>query len=365
MMPRQNLFDGDSCFAAFALATYKRLLSREWITYADVMADCMMKGSAKDLPAGVSKCDNYGELKKAFPAVCMAIKEKVGKRCIEEEGNNRGKRFRYIGDSQDPLAELMNAKVIHDLKEYWRFCQDSAGFFPMSWLEFFFKDSQDLLDINARKRKGEQILSASLDRDLKNIYLLPFLYEAIKRHQVLSIEYHPFFNNEAMHLQFHPHFLKEYNGRWFLFGHAEGEEPEFGFNIALDRIVERPREVYDCNWISAPIGFYSNYFKDIVGVSHLKQHSTVEEIKIRGHNRYIFKLIETKPIHHTQTITIPYGEHENGEYGEFSIRVAVNNEFIGRILQMGHGLEIVAPQHVRKIFKSRINKMIDLYRDDT
>lgn len=363
-MKRKNLFDGDSCYAAFALATYKRLMSREWVTYADIMADSMRKRSAKELPNSVSNCKQYGELKKAFPDVCNAIKEKEGNSCIVEEGNKRGKRFRYIGENQDPLAEMINAKVISDLKEYWQFCQDSAGFFPMSWLEYFFNGCQDLLDIKAKKRKGEQVLSASLDRALNNIELLPFLYEAIKNHLVLSIDYHPF-NLEMMNLQFHPHCLKEYNGRWFLFGHAEGAEPEFGFNIALDRIVDRPREVYDCKWIPAPKGFYASYFKDIVGVTHPKRQSVVEEIRIRGHNRYMFKLMETKPIHPSQVITIPYGEHEDGEYGEFSVQVKVNNEFIGRILQMGHGLEIVAPKRVRQLFKFKVNRISLLYEDRT
>ncbi len=363
-MSRQNIFDGDSCFAAFALATYKRLMSRQWVTYADVMAESMMKKTVKELPNSVSYCRNYGELKKAFPAVCRAIKEKEGNSCIEEEGNNRNKRFRYIGNNKDPLGEMLNAKMVKDLKDYWLFCQDSAGFFPISWLEYFFKGSQDLLDIQSKKQKGEQILSASIDRMLNNIELLPFLYEAIKNHLVLSINYLPF-NMELMSLQFHPHYLKEYNGRWFLLGHAEGEEPEFGFNIALDRIVERPREVYDCKWIPAPKGYYLSYFKDIVGVTHPQKQSMVEEIRIRGHNRYIFKLMETKPIHPSQTIIIPYGKHDDGEYGEFTVQLEVNNEFIGRILQMGHGLEIVAPKHVRNLFKSRVKRLSDLYEDNT
>lgn len=80
--------------------------------------------------------------------------KKSASESIEEHGNNRCKHFRYIGEDNDPLADLRNAKIVNDLKQYWRFCQDSAGFFPASWLEFFFKDCKDLLDINKKRQKA-------------------------------------------------------------------------------------------------------------------------------------------------------------------------------------------------------------------
>ena len=59
---------------------------------------------------------------------------------------------------------------------------------------------------------------------------------------------------------------------------------------------------------------------------------------------------------------MPFGVHEDGEYGEFLVSVEVNNEFIGRILQMGAGLEIVAPEGVRNEFKERVANLADLYK---
>lgn len=38
---RKNLFDGDSYKAQFALITYRWLMSRRWVSYADIMADYM------------------------------------------------------------------------------------------------------------------------------------------------------------------------------------------------------------------------------------------------------------------------------------------------------------------------------------
>lgn len=354
-MSRSNIFDGDSYYAIFAQVTYKWLMSRKWITNADIMADYLGLKSAKELPCSISKCDHIKELTKAF----TEIRKIIGNECFEIDGNNKKKRFRYIGKDNDPLADMRNAKVINNLRQYWKFCQDSAGFFPKSWLEYYFKDCRDLLDIKAKKQKGEQVISASLDRILTNIEYLPSLYEAITNKLVLEIDYKPF-EEEVVTLMFHPHYLKEYNGRWHLLGHAEGHEPEYGFNIALDRIQSRPREKEKIEYIGAPKHFYDEFFKDIVGVSHMKD-TEVQYIIVRAHSLYIYKLTETKPIHGSQEVVTPFGEHEDGTYGDFSLQVKVNNEFIGRILQMGAGLEIVSPDNVRQMFKERVAELAKLY----
>ena len=130
-MKRNNLFDGNSDFAAFAQVSYKLLMTREWVTYKSIMDVCYPKDKLNSVSSGTA----YGELKKAFPAVRKSIQEKLDTECFEEEGTNRNKRFRYIGNDDDPLADMRNAKVINDLRQYWKFCQDSAGFFPSSWLK--------------------------------------------------------------------------------------------------------------------------------------------------------------------------------------------------------------------------------------
>ncbi len=124
--------------------------------------------------------------------------------------------------------------------------------------------------------------------------MLPILYEDIKNKKVLSIEYDPFMK-EKQTLTFHPHFLKEFNGRWYIFGHADGHETQRIYNLAIDRIVGEPKEIKDVKYVSAPSGFYTEYFRNIVGVSHSKD-TIAQEIKIRARNKYMFMLTETKPI---------------------------------------------------------------------
>lgn len=356
---RQNPFDGNGSRAEFARIAYKQLMSRKWISYETIMAAQL---KVKELPTVVSKCPKIGELKKAFPSICNAIKEQLGD--IIEERGKRNIEYRYVGTEDDPLADMLNAKTIKDLGEYFEFCQDSAGFFPSSWLEYFFKNSRDLLNIKQKKQKGEQIVSSSVDRILTNIELLPRLYQAIKMQQVIYIDYKPF-GKECERLIFHPHLLKEYNGRWQLFGHAEDKNPKYGYNIALDRIQNTKFEKKpDAEYKKAPAGFYEEFFKNIVGVSHIEGHIPTD-INIRAHKSYMFNLTSTKPIHQSQKILIPFGRHEDGEYGEFTVHVETNNEFFGRILQMGADLEIVSPESVRSEFKQRVKALADLYNKDS
>ena len=356
-----NPFDGKGEHAKFAWALYKRLKSRDWFSLADVMVDRFGLKSPVELPCSVSKCDNYGELKKASMHVLDLIRKKVGYECIQTDGNNRGQRIRYTGAEDDPLVDLCNSSAIKDIKTYTQFCIDSAGFFPKEWLEYFFEDTLDLLDITRRRKNGEQYISSSIDRELTNINLLPQLYEAIRDKTVLAIEYKPTDKPQET-LIFHPHILKEHNGRWFLFGHAEEKLPESGYNVALDRIVDAKKaDVSASKYLAPSKGFYENFFKDIVGVSHQKGYSATDVI-VRSHSQYIHRLTETKKIHRSQKTVKPFGQYEDGVYGEFQLFVEPNNEFMGRILQMGDGLEIISPTNIREMVWSKVEKMTELYR---
>ena len=89
--------------------------------------------------------------------------------------------------------------------------------------------------------------------------------------------------------------------------------------------------------------------------------AVVYSIIVRAHSYYIYKLIDTKPLHAPQDIVTPFKEHADGLYGEFAVQVELNNEFIGRILQMGPGLEIMSPSIVREEFAKRVKQLADLY----
>lgn len=71
--------------------------------------------------------------------------------------------------------------------------------------------------------------------------------------------------------------------------------------------------------------------------------------------------MDTKPLHQSYSVVKPYAQYDDGEYAEFSVDVEPNNEFYGRILQMGAGLEIMTPKHIRDMFRKRVKELNSLY----
>lgn len=387
----ENPFDGKGVYTEMAIICYDLLMKGEPVSMSDVMKkyqDHFRERNGKDPDVtieknGISKCYGYGELKKAFLEIRKFLKrefcdkvyrDKEGNRsscatvrgncikCIFDgyviiKGGTRDKSFKYYGKDNDPLGKFKTLKAITDLSQYARFCADSAGFFPSAWLDYFLGGSMDLFKIKQRKEKEGLSIVSSADRPLDNIDLLPELYVAIRDKRVLKMSY----KRIEGEMEFHPHILKEFNGRWFLFGFDNTHEHKIR-NLPLDRIIEFS-EIPKAKYIPATAGCYESYFRDKIGVSTDKNRQPAEDIIFRARNYNMFNLIKTKPFHHSQKVLKEYGEYDGKKYGEFSIHVEVNNEFIGRILQMGAGLEVISPSRVRDIFKDRTKHLADLYND--
>ena len=200
-----------------------------------------------------------------------------------------------------------------------------------------------------------------MEQNLTNIHLLPLFYKAISDKQVLRFAYQPF-GQETFTLIFHPQFLKEYNGRWFVFGEAD-REPYHAYNIPLDRIVSEVSELNDVEYISAPKGFYQDFFNNIIGVTHEKG-AKVEEVIIRTKTEYQHGLLQTKPLHHSQIETLSFGEHNGQWYGEVRLTIEPNRELRGRILLYGENLEVISPHSLREQIKEIIKQQMQQYFDN-
>ena len=356
-MPTKNIFAGFGVRSEFVNLIYTELMKREFVSYADVLAlYCGRPKGYYDKMACNSE-PGYGELKKAFPEVLKAL-EKTCPGCIEDNGLNKGKAYRYIGDNDDPLAEERKAVVQKSVEDYVAFCKASAGILPASWFSSFFENTQLLLDTNRESKDGEVRICSGAEQNLTNIDLLPVFYKAIANKQVLRFDYQPF-GQEQFTLTFHPQFIKEYNGRWFVFGEAD-REPYQAYNVPLDRIVGNVCEVNDVEYISAPKGFYQDYFNNIIGVTH-ETGAKTEEVIIRTKTEYQHGLLLTKPLHHSQNETQPFGEHDGQWYGEIRLMIEPNRELCGKILAYGQYLEVTCPQSLREQIREIIKKQFDQY----
>lgn len=279
---------------------------------------------------------------------------------VDNGKRGKGKAFMYIGESDDPLAAERHAVDQKRIEDYVAFCKASAGILPSSWFSSYFENTQLLLDTNREVESGASHIRSSLEQNLTNIDLLPVFNKAITEKQVLRFSYQPF-GQEPFELLFHPQFLKEYNGRWFVFGEAN-REPYKAFNVALDRIVGEISPVADIEYIPAEKGFYQEYFKNIIGVTHEKG-AKVEQVIIRTKTEYQHGLLLTKPLHHSQKETLPFGEHDGKCYGEVKLTIEPNRELQGRILLYGENLEVMQPLILRDQIKSIVKKQMNIYSD--
>lgn len=359
-MPTKNIFAGFGARSEFVNLIYSELMKRDFVSYADILALYCGRPKGYYQKVACNSEPGYGELKKAFPEVLKAL-EKSCPGCIKDNGQNKGKAYKYIGKINDPLSEERKAVVQKSVEDYVAFCKASAGIMPASWFSAFFENTQLLLDTNREVKDGDMRISSSMEQNLTNIHLLPIFFKAISDKQVLRFAYQRF-GQEPFTLTFHPQFLKEYNGRWFVLGESD-REPYQAYNVPLDRIVGEVNEVNDIEYTPAPKGFYQEYFKNIVGVTHEKG-AKVEEVIIRTKSEYQHGLLLTKPLHHSQTETLSYGEHPDGIYGEVTLIIEPNRELRGKILAYGQYLEVIEPKSLRKQIKVIIQQQVETYSTD-
>ena len=356
-MPTKNIFAGFGVRSEFVNLIYSELMKRDFVSYADILAIYCKRPKGYYNKMACNSEPGYGELKKAFPEVLKAL-EMACPGCIEDNDQSKGKAYRYVGKDNDPLSEERKAVVQKSVEDYVSFCKASAGILPASWFSAFFENTQLLLDTKREVEEGGLNIRTGLEQNLTNIDLLPVFYKAINDKKVLRFSYQRF-GQDAFELTFHPQYLKEYNGRWFVFGEAD-REPYRAYNVPLDRIIGEVGEVNDVDYIPAPNGFYQNFFNNIIGVTHEKG-AKVEQVVIRTKTEYQHGLLLTKPLHHSQKETLPFGEHEDGSYGEVALMIEPNRELQGKILLYGENLEVMSPHSLREQIKEILKKQMEQY----
>lgn len=311
-------------------------------------------------------CDEMaskGEYIKLGDVVERFCEEKIAKL----EGNTVYARLRKMLNriqETDNCIEFKNGKDFGD------------GFKYKEGKEYYF-ENKELNKISKKKGKNEQTLFRTgglqmlfegdtapthsielecVDR-LENLNLVKVLAKYLNS-KTISFKYTQGYENE-MKITMHPHLLKEYNSRWFLFGYVQEDDKWKIVNFALDRIVYKGKNDIkaDFGCKKAPRGYYENYFKDIVGVTH-PDGGQMEVIVIHTTDFKVHQLIKTKPIHSSQEEVRQF-DMERGQ-GEFTIHVVPNIELQTRLLSYGPGIYVTGdgqfPQQMRKAVSEMAEK---------
>jgi len=176
----------------------------------------------------------------------------------------------------------------------------------------------------------------------------------IQKEEVISVTYEPF-DKAAYARIVSPYFLKEYNNRWFLFGHQHAITKD-GYegitNMSLDRItiINKSLRKYvpkrDLN--------IKEYLSNVIGVTVSKEDIQLIQFKVFGSRRHY---VATKKIHESQR-TLEMTE----DYGMFSISVIPNRELYSHLLGFGGDMEVLSPVDVRQEMKEKVEFLVARYQ---
>ena len=187
--------------------------------------------------------------------------------------------------------------------------------------------------------------------ELQGIEYLTDIIKHTLNHQALTIVYRSF-KGEEVHYQFSPYCVKQYNGRWFLFGYDYvGKQI---VNLALDRIQKLETSTW--GYVENTSFNPQEYFKDVIGVSVRKDAEPVDVILRFSGKR--FPYVKTKPIHPSQEIL-------DEAKGIVKIRVKKNNELKQQIYSFLPQVTVIAPQELREEIIKDLEYNLNFYKQQT
>ncbi|GAB2479006.1 helix-turn-helix transcriptional regulator [Algoriphagus taiwanensis] len=177
------------------------------------------------------------------------------------------------------------------------------------------------------------------------------LYNALKHKTPLKTSYQPFQNEVPYELIIHPYYLKQYNGRWFLFGYNP-MNGKSDWNLAIDRILDLEelsipfKENTEINW--------EEYFEDIMGVTK-PDGQPIQQIVLHFFGK-TGRYIESKPIHGSQK-----SKWLDTNTLEVKLELIPNYEFERLILSYGESVKILEPVALIKKILLRIENALAQY----
>lgn len=212
-------------------------------------------------------------------------------------------------------------------------------------------------------KSDKPVVSFSRNPKFSRPNLFGQLFSAITHRQSIDLFYHLFpAPGDVRVIPAYPYFLKEYNGRWYLFcAHAETGKL---LSFALDRIddaVPHPERGYvDFE------GDWNSYFENIIGVT--RNEGPVLEIVFwasdAGNCR---SYVETKPLHESQVrirrdeaLRKSFPLLEGGAF--FRIECIENYELVRELCSYGRNLLVLSPEELRDKVFARMDETSEAYR---
>ena len=237
------------------------------------------------------------------------------------------------------LEEIENLHATIDMLGKYR------GIPANAWIEEVISNLEYRFGIKAN---SENLISFEQNEQLKGLNFLSDIIDATINHQPLNIDYCTFKGNKIK-MVIHPYYVKQYNGRWFLFGLDDGYDRIA--NVALDRIqhINNASTAFKKN----DSADFETYFDDIIGVTIPGEDVKKESVILRF-TKERFPYVVSKPIHQSQRII-------EGEDYEVEIQVKPNRELYQQIFSFIPDVEVISPQWLRVEIIEKMKKNLRKY----
>lgn len=273
---------------------------------------------------------------------------------VRDDKDHRVVRFSYKPGTRNMHGDRLLDEDYGELNQALMMLESFAG------LPYVKKAAETIKKrIGSKEGRDVGVFAVDTNERLRNFEQLSEYFNFILRGKAMKVKYLAQYEYEREFL-FQPYYLKQYNGRWFLFGWNYDFERKDGTkgviqNLAIDRIVEKTWDRSRFSMENPPrkndIDF-SHYFDDIIGVT---KYANVQPerilIKVNDKNDW-FRLV-TKPIHLSQ--------QEDEDTRTITIEVRPNPELYAVLRQYEH-IEVVSPESVRVEFLRRLSSIQEQYK---
>ena len=255
--------------------------------------------------------------------------------------------YRYSDKSFSIKNQAINENEVKQLLDTVSILTRFKGMPQFEWME------EILIRLEtAFKLRGNNSAIVGFEQNpyLKGLNYFSELFRAIQNKVVLDVKYKGFKQPDSVDITFHPYYLKQYNGRWFIFGFNAGVKDIS--NLALDRIIKISET--SKKYIQNKSIDFDEYFEDAIGVTIDKEEKPVK-VSLQISNK-LWPYIETKPIHGSQKVK---SKEENGVLIELT--VLPNYELTAYIFALGEEVKVISPYNLKLILKNKAQKLLNNY----
>lgn len=186
------------------------------------------------------------------------------------------------------------------------------------------------------------------------LYLHPII-EAMKENWVINITYKSYWEDCENTYDVQPLCLKLFRQRWYVIVHGNDGEDAYTWICALDRILSLQKT--DKTFTMPKDWDVEAYFDGFIGVIRDEDYDK-EIVKLKVNAKQANYLRDLK-IHRSQQ-----EEERNDEYSIFKYHLRPTFDFQQELLWNADKVEVLKPQWLRDEMADRIQKMLDLYKED-